>query len=196
MYTSQLSTAGQKIIGLADRTTEDQLDRPTPCDPMDLAALFAHVIGLSIAFAAAGRKETGPLTSTPPDPNIQVLQPDWRESLKVEVGELVAAWADPDAWEGMTQAGGVSAPASILGTVAVSELVLHGWDIARAIGVDYDLDDNLLRVVYDLHYPPQPQSERDGMFGPLVEVPDDAPLLHRLVGLAGRDPFWPTESVA
>jgi len=28
------------------------------------------------------------------------------------------------------------------------------------------------------------------LFGPVVEVPDDAPLLDRVIGLTGRDPAW------
>lgn len=194
MYTSELSAAAQGITASAARTHDDWLDRPTPCEGMDLGALYGHVIGLSAAFAAAARKETGPLTSTPPDPRAQVLPQDWRTALMANLSDLRAAWAEPGAWEGMTQAGGVMAPASILGTVAVSELVVHGWDIARTIGIDYDLDDSVLEVVYDLHYPPQSQAERDGMFGPIVDVPDDATLLHRLIGVTGRDPFWPAMS--
>jgi len=31
---------------------------------------------------------------------------------------------------------------------------------------------------------------RDGIFGPTITVPDDAPLLDRVVGLSGRDPAW------
>jgi len=29
-----------------------------------------------------------------------------------------------------------------------------------------------------------------GLWGPVVPVPDDAPLLHKVVGLTGRDPGW------
>ncbi|MCX2963423.1 TIGR03086 family metal-binding protein [Gordonia aquimaris] len=93
--------------------------------------------------------------------------------------------------DGMTQAGGVEAPAEVMGTIALSELVLHGWDVARAIGIDYALPEEILQVVFDFHHPPGPQSERDGMFGPVVAVPDDARLIDRLAGLTGRDPFWP-----
>jgi hypothetical protein len=32
--------------------------------------------------------------------------------------------------------------------------------------------------------------EVPGLFGPLVPVADDAPLLHRILGLTGRDPSW------
>ena len=32
-----------------------------------------------------------------------------------------------------------------------------------------------------------------GPFGPIIEVPADAPVLDRAVGLSGRDPNWPGE---
>jgi hypothetical protein len=31
---------------------------------------------------------------------------------------------------------------------------------------------------------------REGLFGPPVPVPADAPLLDRVIGLTGRDPAW------
>lgn len=191
MYTAQMQAAAEEMVRLAAKVPDESLERPTPCADMDLAALLGHVVGLCTAFAAAGRKEFGPLTSTPPDPSASELPGDWHEQLTINLRDLVQSWHSSGAWEGMTQAGGVDAPAEIMGTIALSELVLHGWDVARAIGVDYGADDSVLAPVFDLHHPPQPQSEREGMFGPVVEVPDDAPLLDRLVGLCGREPFWP-----
>ena len=43
------------------------------------------------------------------------------------VVELAAAWRDPAAWEGMTEAGGLRMPADVMGAVALDQLVLHGW---------------------------------------------------------------------
>ena len=54
--------------------------------------------------------------------------------------QLAEAWADPAAWEGLTEAGGLTMPAEVAGTVALDEVVLHGWDLARATGQDDRLD--------------------------------------------------------
>ncbi|AZG45860.1 TIGR03086 family metal-binding protein [Gordonia insulae] len=194
-FASQISAAADAMAGLAAKVSDDMLGRPTPCTDTDLAAMLGHVVGLSAAFAAAARKDNGPLTSTAPDVSHTELPAEWRSALTRNLGDLVDGWRDPDAWRGMTKAGGVEAPAEVLGTVALSELVLHGWDVARSIGVDYELPDGILQIVYDFHFPPQPQSEREGMFGPVVDIPDDARLVDRLAGLTGRDPFWPHGSL-
>lgn len=194
-HAGAIALAAAEMSALTDGITDDLLTRPTPCGDMNLGTLLAHVDGLGLAFAAAGRKELGPLTSTPPDPSTAVLEDGWHERLVSHLRGLAASWRGPDAWEGMTQVGGVDAPARILGTVALSELVLHGWDVARALGAEPTTPDEILQTVYDFHYPPQPQSEREGMFGPVVEVPDHARLVDRLAGLTGRDPFWPHGSL-
>jgi len=103
---------------------------------------------------------------------------------------FIVSWRNPAAWEGMTQAGGVQLPAEIAAQVALNELTMHGWDIARATGQDFSLDDATLQVSHDLLYPGDDQSEREPIFGPVVKVPDDAPLLDRVIGLGGRDPHW------
>ncbi|MFW0796677.1 TIGR03086 family metal-binding protein [Gordonia sp. CPCC 205515] len=194
-HADAIAAAADEMAALATAITDDLLGRPTPCPDLDLGTMLGHIDMLSRAFAAAGRKEKGPLTSSPPDPAASELGDDWRETLPGHLRDLATSWRDPAAWEGMTQVGGIDAPGQVLGTVALSELVLHGWDVARSVGADLTLSDDVLQVVYDFHYPPQPQDERDGMFGPVVEVPADARLVDRLAGLTGRDPFWPHGSL-
>ena len=91
----------------------------------------------SLAFAAAAGKEFGPLTDTPPADDAP-LDADWRSAYPQHLAALADAWKDPAAWEGMTRAGGVELPAEVMGNVALAEVVIHGWDVARAIGAPYD----------------------------------------------------------
>jgi uncharacterized protein (TIGR03086 family) len=77
--------------------------------------------------------------------------------------------------------------------VALDELVVHGWDVARASGQPYDVPAGELEVLRGFVAPfaePGQEAARAGLFGPVVAVPDDAPLLDRVLGLTGRDPAW------
>jgi uncharacterized protein (TIGR03086 family) len=112
--------------------------------------------------------------------------------------ELVEAWRDPEAWEGMTEAGGVTMPAEVMGVVALDELVLHGWDLARATGQPFSCDPASTAAVLEFtraSAQPEHAASREGLFGPVVEVPEDAPPFERALGFAGRDPRWTPASV-
>jgi uncharacterized protein (TIGR03086 family) len=74
--------------------------------------------------------------------------------------------------------------------VALSEVVIHGWDVARSSGQPYDQDPATLDACLR-HVSAFAGGEPiEGLFGPAVPVPADAPRLDRLVGLSGRDPAW------
>jgi uncharacterized protein (TIGR03086 family) len=91
----------------------------------------------------------------------------------------------------MTRAGGVEIPGEIAGVVALDEVVVHGWDLARASGQPYECDPGVLEVVHGFvsQFADQPEA-REGLFGPVVELSSSAPLLDRVIGLTGRDPAW------
>ena len=75
----------------------------------------------------------------------------------------------------------------------MDELVVHGWDLAVATGQPYDADAASIEVALGFVGPfsePEAAQQREGVFGPVVPVPDGAPALDRLIGLAGRDPSW------
>ena len=50
--------------------------------------------------------------------------------------------------------------------------------------------DDALTGFLDHMAEPGMEPAREGLFGPVVAVPTDAPLLERVLGLAGRDPGW------
>ncbi|MGW6394198.1 TIGR03086 family metal-binding protein [Streptomyces sp. NPDC055103] len=184
-----LGAAAERVARLAEGIADERLDDPTPCPDYAVRELLAHLAGLSVAFRDAARKRFGPTTGTPPGTSRPVLADDWRTALPKALAEVAAAWREPDAWEGDTQAGGVDLPAAVMGRIALDELLIHGWDLARATGRPYEASEEELRVCEAL-LAPAGDAPDEGFFGPVVAVPDDAPLLDRVIGLSGRRPDW------
>ena len=192
-----LDPAAREVIRLLDGVTDEQLTAPTP-SASSVAALLDHLMSLSLAFTWAARKTTaaeggsGP-SGPPPAAAAEHLDPDWRTVLPRRLADLAEAWRDPAAWEGTTEAGGVTMPADRTATVALDELVLHGWDLARATGQPFRCDPASTAAVLAFtteSAKPQNAAFREGLFGPVVDVPEDAPAFDRALGFAGRDPKW------
>jgi uncharacterized protein (TIGR03086 family) len=148
--------------------------------------LVEHIGGLALGFIGAAVKR--PLGS-PPSGDAARLPADWRTRIPADLHRMAAAWAEPDAWTGMTGAGGVDLPGEVAGVVALDELVVHGWDLAKATGQPAGYDGPGLDEVHGLVQQFR-SSGIDGIFGPQVDLPDDRPLLDRILGVTGRDPAW------
>ena len=188
-----LEPAARRMGDLVSGVPDDLLDAPTPCPEYTLGDLVEHVGGAASAFTGAAAKDTGDATSQGPSGDAFRLGDDWRTRIPRDLAALAEAWRDPAAWTGMTKAGGVDLPGEVAGLVALDELVIHGWDVARATGQAYEVDAGSLEAVHGFvaqFSEPGMEEARAGLFGPVVEVPEDAPLLDRVIGLTGRDPGW------
>ncbi|MFC8425326.1 TIGR03086 family metal-binding protein [Streptomyces sp. NPDC057236] len=179
------------VARLAEAVTDEQLADGTPCPRYAVRNMLGHLLGLAVAFRDAGRKELGVTTDTGPEAVLPDIGPGWREELPEVLDELAEVWRDPAAWTGTTRAGGVDLPGAVAGAVVTDELVIHGWDLARATGQVYAPDPAPLRASYDSLLAAAADPDRGGgIFGPVVPVPPGAPLLDRTIGLSGRDPGW------
>ncbi len=65
---------------------------------------------------------------------------------------------------------------------------LRAWEIAQIIGVDPTLPDDLVQGLWDELSPIADWMRTIGVFPAAIAVPDDAPLMRRLLGITGRDP--------
>ncbi|MGW1185405.1 TIGR03086 family metal-binding protein [Streptomyces drozdowiczii] len=185
-----LEPAARRITAQLDAVDDTALGAATPCPGVTVGALLAHVEGLAVAFRDAARKDLGTTTDSAPSVESGVLEPGWRTTLPAALDEMVAAWRSPDAWEGMTRAGSVDLPGQVAGMVALNELVLHGWDLAKATGQPFDAEDAHLRSSLALLAELGDNPPATSPFGPPVPVPEDAPLLDRAVARGGRRPDW------
>ena len=74
----------------------------------------------------------------------------------------------------------------------LDEVIVHGWDIAVGSRQRFSCEPPLVEAAYGFVQSVVARNPQGtpGLFGPPVPVPDDAPLLDRLLGLTGRDPAW------
>lgn len=181
-----LKPAAERMARLVAAVPDDALGRSTPCERYTVGDLIEHVGGAALAFTAAAVKQ--PLEGGPSG-DASRLDPDWRTRIPRDIEALAEAWRDPEAWSGTTRAGGVDLPGEVAGVVALDELVIHGWDLAKATGQPADYEGPELGAVHDMVTMFR-SSGIEGLFGPVVQVPDDAALFDRILGITGRDPNW------
>jgi uncharacterized protein (TIGR03086 family) len=189
--TLDLGPQSRAVARLLEGVREEHMAGPTPCPDYPVRALLGHVLGLTAAFRDAARKDLGDTTDTPPSAaTVPELGPGWREELPKLLDELAEVWRDPAAHTGLTRAGGVDLPGAVAAAVVADELVVHGWDLARATGQPYTPDPAALQACHAFLAAAQDDPSRGAIFGPVVPVPPEASLLDRAIGLSGRDPSW------
>ena len=138
--TIDLKPAVERTADVVRGVRDDQLEGRTPCPAYTVGDLLDHVGGLSFAFTAAATKDVAETGDQAPSADASRLGDDWRTRIPADLAALADAWRDPEAWTGMTKAGGVDLPGEVAGLVALNEVVIHGWDVARASGQPYDPD--------------------------------------------------------
>ena len=152
---------------------------PSPCREWDAEAVVEHVIGFHDVLLL------GPTGAKPSRPK----------------GDPVARWsvtvsAIDSAMETVasgTEAGRSGATELRLDTLLpmlTTDVMVHTWDLARAIDVDPQLDQLLCELSFQAALSHDEQLRASGMFGAAVPVPADADAGSRLVAFFGRDPEW------
>jgi uncharacterized protein (TIGR03086 family) len=187
-----LEPAAQRMTELVQGIPDDALGAPTPCSGYTLAGLLDHVDRFALGFTAAASKVESPY-SEGPGGDAARLGDDWRTRIPQHLAALAPAWRAADALEGMTQAGGIDMPAAVAVVVALEELVIHGWDVARATGQPYGSNDAELEVVrgFISQFAGEDQADMRGdAYKAPVKVPDSDSALEHVVALSGRDPHW------
>lgn len=65
---------------------------------------------------------------------------------------------------------------------------MHGWDLARATGQELTLPEAVLRPVLDHVADFVPNAPIPSLWGTPVTLPQDVPLIDRVVAATGRTP--------
>ncbi|MGW4484689.1 TIGR03086 family metal-binding protein [Amycolatopsis sp. NPDC004368] len=171
---------------LVAATTDQDLSRPTPCAGWTLADLLRHQVSENHAFAEAVRRGEAN------DWDAGRLGEDAYASYAASVDDFLAAFGEDGALRRPVKIHENGPfPAEIAAAMHLVDTVVHGWDLAKTIGVPYEPVPEAVHAALEFAaVVPTDPAERavSGVFGPLIEVPDSADELDRLIGLLGRDP--------
>ncbi len=179
-----LKPAAEAVIDLLPNIGTAQFDHSTPCADYTVADLLLHLDEVARGSTALARKAAVPATAEPSD---MLSDNNWRTTLADRLWELAAAWADSTAWQGTTDAG-IELPNETWGRIALTELVVHGWDLARAVDCPFALPEPILQACLDHVVDFVPNAPIPALWGSAVAVPEDAALLDRIVAVTGRVP--------
>lgn len=166
----------------ARAASPEDWDRPSPVDGWTARDVVGHLIDWFPAFLASGAGIHLPeVTKVADDPvaawvarsaDIQALldDPGDRVVRNPHIGEVPLAQA--------------------IDQFYTADIFMHTWDLARALGIEPDLDPDRCAAILAGSEPYEEVMRASGQYGPRVEVPADASLQDQLIGFIGRDPSW------
>jgi len=193
--TANPETGADAPLDLLDRATRgagllvagvgpDQWHAPTPCEDMDVLGLVEHMIAALDQFAEVGRG--GQLDPTAQRP---ILPDAAAEEYRTASDGMKSAWSAPGAIDRDHDMPWGATPGAALVEFMFIEEVAHGWDLGRATGQSSPFDEDLVRLALDRARQYDDETIRvPGMFGPAVDIADDAPMIDRLAAFLGRHP--------
>ncbi|MBA2725723.1 MAG: TIGR03086 family protein [Actinobacteria bacterium] len=163
---------------------DDQWVDATPCTEWNVRDLINHIVNearwvppllAGKTIAEVGNALDGDLLGSNPheawdkarDEELQAVKTLGALDQKVHV-----SWGDIPAGEYLAQ--------------VLMDHVIHAWDLARAIGADDKLDDELVEYCYDVAKPMEEMLRGSGLYGNEVSVADDAGTQKKLLALVGR----------
>lgn len=161
-------------------------DSPTPCTEWTVRDLVNHLVAEQLwvpdllagkTIAEVGDRFDGDQLGADP------LRA-WRESARA----ARAAWLAPGVLARKVHLSFGDADATEYGWQMVTDLVVHGWDLATALGADAGIDDDVATTVLAYVAPQAAAWSGMSIFADPVPVPTDADPRTRLIALTGRRP--------
>jgi uncharacterized protein (TIGR03086 family) len=193
------ATAAGVIAGVE----ADQLEHRTPCDDFDVRTLLGHLLAVAQRVANVGRGESPFSVGETVE---GVADADWATTWAAVGDEVAEAWADDATLDRVVELPWATLPGSATLIMWCNELSVHTWDLAAATGQPVDWDESVLAPAFagiQMGLPDEGRIEAfeaaraqmpDGEenfsypFKAAVHLPEDAPLIDRLVAWNGREP--------
>jgi uncharacterized protein (TIGR03086 family) len=165
----------------------DGWSSPTACSEWDARALVRHVVDEQrwVGPLVGDRATVEAVGDSLAD---DVLGTDPAAAWDREAAAAYAVWDAPGALDGEVSLSRGPTPTQAYATEMLTDLVIHGWDLAQGTHQPYVIDETVAQLLYDFWSPHAAMLAQSGMFAPPVDVPADAPASAKLLAFTGRRP--------
>jgi uncharacterized protein (TIGR03086 family) len=162
----------------------DQLSLPTPDDAWDVRALLNHVVSGNFwaAELACGRT----IADVGDRLDGDVIGDDPLGTYTASASVAAAAFEAPGALDAPCAVSYGPVPGSVYAGHRFIDVLIHGWDLAKATGQSTALDPHLVEGCFAVIEPQIDLLRGSGMFGDDVRAPAGADAQTRLLALLGR----------
>jgi len=180
LYQQASDRFGEHVAAVGD----GQWHAPTPCTDWDVRVLVNHLVSENrwLPPLLAG-KTIGDVGSTLDG---DLLGDDPKAAWKDSVAETNHAVGEVPLDRTVHLSYG-DVPAEHYIFEVTTDLAIHGWDLARAIGADESIPTDLVDALYEHYKPREDRLKASGLFGPKVEPPSGADRRTELLAVFGRE---------
>ena len=154
----------------------DGWDAPTPCNDWTVRDLVNHVASTPAMFFGFIGQDPPVI----PDGDPAAAFTAAKQGMQAALDDPTTAATEFDGFFGRTTFEGA------VDRFVSFDLVVHGWDLAKAVGVDTTIPDGELDRVEDEARGYGEAARSQGVFGPEVPVPADADRQTRFLAFVGR----------
>jgi uncharacterized protein (TIGR03086 family) len=183
------AAAVRASVEVVARVTSTDLGRPTPCRDWDLGALLAHMTVQHRGFAAAAAGQGADPEAWRPLPLGDFPVRAYAEA----ADQVITAFAGDGVLDRPFALPEISTERPFPGRVAIGfhlvDYVGHGWDVATALGVPFDLPEFVLEAALPIARAVPGGAARTvpgAAFAPVLDVGADADRMTRILALLGR----------
>jgi uncharacterized protein (TIGR03086 family) len=161
------------------RLTEDDLSRPSPCAEYTVGEVGEHVVRSMVLLASVAGAQAGNPAAGPVGP--------LEEQVAITAEAALAAWRRRGLG-GTVAVGRSTLPASLAVEIIPMELLVHGWDMARATGQHIDIPPEVAGHILGRARELVTEDKRGRSFAAEVPAGPEATALQRLIAFTGRVP--------
>jgi uncharacterized protein (TIGR03086 family) len=177
----QLARVLDDVEPLVAAVDGDGWTGPTPCTDWTVRQLVNHLVGGNLLFAAI-------VDGLPVDRSTtDHLGDDPVAAYRKAADAVVAAFSRPGALAQVVTVPFGTVPGMVALHLRITEVLVHGWDLARATGGTTGFSDDIVAGELDFTRAALADVPPDrSPFAPPQPVADDAPLIDQLAACLGR----------